>query len=65
MSPESTPSLEVSVGQNEHVYVICCRLEVGDNVIFGRNVKTQEGYLVVNFEVASSSSFRHVKKIIS
>ena len=33
--------------------------------MFGRNVKTIEGYLVVNFEVASSSSFRDIKKIIS
>ena len=39
----------------EHVYAICCRLEVSDDVISGRNVNTIDGYVVVNFEVASSS----------
>ena len=44
--------------QSEHVCAICCRPEVGDDdVISGRNVKTLEGYLVVNFEVARSNSF--------
>ena len=37
--------------QNEHIYAICCRPEVDDNVIFGRNVKTIEGYIVVNFKL--------------
>ena len=31
--------------------------EVAGDVISGRNVKTIEGYVVVNFEVTSSSNF--------
>ena len=48
--------------QNEHIYVICCRLEVAGDVISGENEKTIEGYAVLNFEVASFSSFRDVPK---
>ena len=48
--------------QNERLYEICCRPEVDDDVISGRNVKTIEGYIVVNFEVASFSSFRDFSK---
>ena len=45
---------------------ICFRPEAVYDVISGRNVKTIEGILVVNFEVASSNSFRDIaKKIIS
>ena len=44
--------------QNEHVYAICCGMGVDDDVI----VKTVEGYIVVNFEVATSSSFRDFAK---
>ena len=33
-----------------------------DDVISGQNVKNIEGYVVVNFEVASSYSFRDIKK---
>ena len=43
--------------QNEHVYAICCRPEVHGDVISCKNVKTIERYVVVNFEVANSSSF--------
>ena len=50
------------MAQNKHVYVICCQLEVADDVISGQNVKTGEGYAVLNFEVANFSSFRDVKK---
>ena len=32
-------------------------------VIFGRNVKTTEDYVVANIEVSSSSDFRNIKKI--
>ena len=32
------------------------------DVISGRNVKTIEGYFVVNFEVDSSNTFRDIKK---
>ena len=51
--------------QNEHVYAICCRPEVAGDVISSENVKTIEGYAVLNFEVASSYSFRDIKKNIS
>ena len=44
--------------QNEHVYVICCRQEVAGDVISGENVKTIEGYAMLNFEVARFSTFR-------
>ena len=43
---------------NDHVYAIYCQPEVDDNVISGGNVKIIEGYIVVNFEAASSRSFR-------
>ena len=46
--------------QNEHVYEICCRPEVVGDGISGENVKTIEGYAVLNFEVASSSSFQYI-----
>ena len=48
--------------QNLHVCTICCRPEVAYDVISGYNVKTVEGNPVVNFEVANSDSFRHIKK---
>ena len=48
--------------KNLHVGTICCRPEVVYDVISGRNVKTMEGYLVINFEVASSNSFQDIKK---
>ena len=52
--------------QNEHVYAICCRPEVTGDVIFSSaNVKTLNGYAVLNFEVASLSSSRDIKKVIS
>ena len=44
---------------------ICYRLEVDCDVISGQNVKTIEGYVAVNVEVASSNSFRDSKIIIS
>ena len=42
--------------------MICCRLEVDCDVISGRNVKTITDYVAVNFEAASSNSFRDIKK---
>ena len=48
--------------QNEHVCAICCRPEVECGVISGRNVKTIVGYVVVNFEICSSSSFLDIQK---
>ena len=50
--------------KNSHVCAICCRLEVYCNVISGQNAKTVEGYIVVNFEVASSSSIRDFPKLL-
>ena len=47
--------------KSEHVYVICCRPEGGDDIISGRNVKSIEGYFLVNFEDASFSSFGDIK----
>ena len=44
------------------VCAICNRPEVDGEVISGQNVATIEGYVVVNFEVASSSSFRDISK---
>ena len=44
--------------QNEHVYVILCRPEIAGDVISRETVKTIEGYVVLNFEDASISSFR-------
>ena len=46
--------------QIEHVYAICCQLEVAGDVISGDNVKTVEGYAVLNFEVVSYSIFRKI-----
>ena len=35
--------------QNEHVYAICCRLEVAVGDISGEDVTTIDGYAVLNF----------------
>ena len=48
--------------KKEHVYAIFFRTEVVCDVIYGRNVKTIESYLVVNFEVAGANTFRDIKK---
>ena len=52
--------LEIAT-KNEHVYAIFCQPEVAGDVISGGNVKTIEGKLAVNFEVASFNSFRDIK----
>ena len=44
--------------QNERVYATCCQPEVDGDIISGANVKTIEGYAVLNFEADSASSFR-------
>ena len=49
------------MNQNLHVCTIYFRPEVVYDVISGRNIKTIEGILVVNFEVASSNSFRDIQ----
>ena len=48
------------MAQHEHVYAICCR---AGYVISGENVKTIEGYGVLNFEVASFIVSEIFKKI--
>ena len=42
--------------------MICCRPEGDDDLISGRNVKTIEGYVLLNFEIASSGSFIYFPK---
>ena len=42
--------------QNEHVYASCCQQEVAGDVISGRDVKTIDGYMLVNFEASDLSS---------
>ena len=45
--------------QNEHVYAISCRPSVAGDIVSGENVKTADGYDLLNFETASSNgSFR-------
>ena len=44
--------------QTEHAYAIFCRPEAAGDVITSGNVKTIEGYVVLNIETASISSFR-------
>ena len=51
-----------TVTKNEHIYAICCRPEIVGDVISGWNVKTVERYVVVNLEVASSSSSQDISK---
>ena len=48
--------------QNIHVCTICCRPEVVYDVISGHNIKTIEGYPLVNLEVASCDSFRYIQE---
>ena len=46
------------MAQNEYVYAIYCQPEVVGDVISRGNVKTIEGYAVLNLEGASFTSFR-------
>ena len=54
----------MNIIQNEHVYAICCRLELydDDDVISSQDAKIIEGQAAVNFEVAGSSSFQDFHK---
>ena len=47
-----------NMAQNEHVYATCCRPEISGDVISCENVKTIEGYVLLNFGTACISSFR-------
>ena len=49
--------------QNEQVYGICCRLEAADDVVSSAKEETIEGYVMLNFEVASFISFKDIKNI--
>ena len=62
LSRNSDPNMT----ENGHIYAICCRAEVAGDVLSGENVKTVDGYAMLNLEAASSSSFRelYLKKII-
>ena len=44
--------------KNEHVCAICCRSETAGDDIYIENVKTTEGYDVLNFEAVSISRLR-------
>ena len=44
--------------QKEYVYAICCRPEAAGDVISSGDVKTLEGYAVLNFQVANVRSFQ-------
>ena len=41
--------------QNEHVYAMCCRLELADDIISSQIAKTVKGYVLLNFELDSSA----------
>ena len=45
--------------QKEHVYTICCRPEVAGDFISGENVKTVNGYALLNFKAASVSTWEN------
>ena len=47
--------------QIEHVYAICCRLEVDDDVISGKDVHAFRYYACVNLRVAILSSFDKIQ----
>ena len=49
------------MAQNKHVWAICCQPEVAGDVISTENVKTTEGYAVLNFEAAGISSSENIK----
>ena len=53
---------DLNMAQNLHVCAICLRLEVVYDAISGRYVKSVEGNPLLNFEVASSHSFRDIKQ---
>ena len=44
----------------QHIDLCCVQSRIG--LISGENVKTIEGYVELNFEVASFSSFRDIEK---
>ena len=50
------------MNQNKHVYVICCWPEVAGDVVSGENVRTIEGYALLNFEVSEFSGFSNIQK---
>ena len=55
------PNRDPNMAQNRDACAICCQLELDCAVISGRNVKTIVRYVVINFEVACSNSFRDIQ----
>ena len=51
-----------NVAQNEHFYATCCQPEVDGDVMSGWKVKTIEGFVLVNFEAASSGTLWDINK---
>ena len=47
---------EPNMAHDGHVYAICCQREAADDVVSSVDVKTVEGYLVANYEIASFNS---------
>ena len=41
-----------------HAYSICCQPEAAGVIVLGCDVKAVEGYVMVNFELATCSIFR-------
>ena len=50
--------------QHGHAYSICCRSEVAGYIILGCNIKAAQGYVAVNFEVASCTSFLYIRHLL-
>ena len=55
---------DLNMTQNGHICAICYRPEVDCDVISSQNAKSIEDYVAVNFEVASSKTFRDIKKTL-
>ena len=51
---------ELNTIHNQHICAICRRPEVASDVLSDENVKAIHGYLLVNFMIASSSSFPYI-----
>ena len=60
-SIEPSRNRDPNMTQIEHVYAICCRLEVDDDVISGKDVHAFRYYACVNLRVAILSSFDKIQ----
>ena len=55
-----------SMTNNGHIYAICCRPDVADDVVCVGWMWTIEGYEAANSEIGSSSRFRDItNKVIT